>query len=566
VVVTNNGPSDVTNAPVTDPVATGLTIGNWTCTITAQGTGTVVPACGAASGSGPLNTTVTLRNGGSATYVIAAHVDATSGSITNTATVKPPAGTIPPASGSLCTVQAAPNARTYNAATGLCSASDTDTVQPIADLLISKNDGVTQVVSGTSTTYTIVVTNGGPSAANNAVVTDPVATGLNKTAAACIGTTGGAACPASTTVALLQGTGVIIPTFPAGATVTFTVTATVSATGGTVTNNTTVAVPAGTIDPTPGNNTASDTDQVIPASCFLGNPATNQAYPYVDATHPLTNTVFNESMVLKKSEPTIAVAGGTIRMWYNDEHALALGIRQVTGGPPAGQGSFPVTDFPKTNAAMIAFGAPSGTLALSAGVDAAGNPVPAYPGGPNLPLLTGTHTCPGGCDPAQRPIAPALFCTDITDANTNRGDWQIVGGTNGYGGHPPDFVSGTWKSATSTVNASNVPSTTVDADPQKNVTKTSTPITWVAGPGADVPQGGYDTLRTVQGENKIESYGTEIRWNVNNTDWQCYDAVTGAVTTGLTPGRIYRVQFLVHDGDQNNAGGDSAQACAIIAR
>src|SRR5438477_120148 len=142
VVVTNNGPSDVTNAPVTDPAATGLTLLGWTCTITTAGTGSVVSACGAASGSGPLNTTVTLRNGGAATYVIAAHVDATTGSITNTATVQPPAGTIPPASGSLCTVQAAPNARTYNAATGLCSASATDTVQPIADQVFSTPDGV----------------------------------------------------------------------------------------------------------------------------------------------------------------------------------------------------------------------------------------------------------------------------------------------------------------------------------------------------------------------------------------------------------------------------------------
>jgi len=29
----------------------------------------------------------------------------------------------------------------------------------------------------------------------------------------------------------------------------------------------------------------------------------------------------------------------------------------------------------------------------------------------------------------------------------------------------------------------------------------------------------------------------------------------------LIPGRSYRIQVLVHDGDQNKAGGDSGEAC-----
>ena len=47
--------------------------------------------------------------------------------------------------------------------------------------------------------------------------------------------------------------------------------------------------------------------------------------------------------MLKGSEPTVATVGGTIRVWYSDEHALSLGIRQVTGGP--NPGTFPVTTF-----------------------------------------------------------------------------------------------------------------------------------------------------------------------------------------------------------------------------
>ena len=68
--------------------------------------------------------------------------------------------------------------RTFDTVTGLCSASDTDTVQPIADLVITKTDGVTTVIAAGSTTYTVVVTNNGPSEVTSAPVTDPVQTGL----------------------------------------------------------------------------------------------------------------------------------------------------------------------------------------------------------------------------------------------------------------------------------------------------------------------------------------------------------------------------------------------------
>jgi uncharacterized repeat protein (TIGR01451 family)/fimbrial isopeptide formation D2 family protein len=100
-----------------------------------------------------------------------------------------------------------------------------------ADVQITKTDGKAAAIAGTVNTYTLVVTNVGPSAANNAVLTDALVAGLNVTAVACTGATGGAVCPATVTVALLQGAGIVIPTLPLGATVTFTVTSTVTATG-----------------------------------------------------------------------------------------------------------------------------------------------------------------------------------------------------------------------------------------------------------------------------------------------------------------------------------------------
>jgi uncharacterized repeat protein (TIGR01451 family) len=65
------------------------------------------------------------------------------------------------------------------------------------------------------------------------------------------------------TTALLEGAGVVIPTLPAAGTVTFTVTATVTASSGTVTNTATVTAPAGMNDPNSGNNAASDIDTVV---------------------------------------------------------------------------------------------------------------------------------------------------------------------------------------------------------------------------------------------------------------------------------------------------------------
>ena len=43
-----------------------------------------------------------------------------------------------------------------------------------------------------------------------------------------------------------------------------------------------------------------------------------------------------------------------------------------------------------------------------------------------------------------------------------------------------------------------------------------------------------------------QGFGAEVRWEVP-----------------LAGGHSYRIQVMVHDGDQNKAGGDSGEACAI---
>ena len=86
------------------------------------------------------------------------------------------------------------------------------------------------LASGATTTYTIVVSNNGPSAADGTLLTDPAVPGLNCTAAQCTTTTGGAVCPGgsappqSLSLTGLQQGGLTIPTLPSGSSVTVTLT------------------------------------------------------------------------------------------------------------------------------------------------------------------------------------------------------------------------------------------------------------------------------------------------------------------------------------------------------
>lgn len=125
-----------------------------------------------------------------------------------------------------------------------------------ANLGITITDGVTTVSPGQAVTYTITVTNAGPNAATGATVTDnmPAAlTGVTWT------------CSPALSCGAVSGSGNIATTVSLanGGSATFTVNATVAAAAtGSVVNTATVAAPAGTTDPTAGNNSATDTDTI----------------------------------------------------------------------------------------------------------------------------------------------------------------------------------------------------------------------------------------------------------------------------------------------------------------
>lgn len=109
------------------------------------------------------------------------------------------------------------------------SASAASPITLIAFLSISKTNGTTTVVAGASTTYTITVSNAGPSAADGALVKDAAATGLVCTTLSC--SSGGASCPAVLDIPTLQSIGLPINTLPANTSVTLALTCNVTATG-----------------------------------------------------------------------------------------------------------------------------------------------------------------------------------------------------------------------------------------------------------------------------------------------------------------------------------------------
>ncbi|HEV7508576.1 MAG TPA: IPTL-CTERM sorting domain-containing protein [Thermoanaerobaculia bacterium] len=234
ITATNTGPSNATGATVTDTFPASLAC-TWTCVGAGGGTCT-------ASGTGNINNTVNLPSSGSVTYTASCNISAAAtGTLSNTATVTAPAGVTDPTPANN-------------------SATDTDTLAASANLGITKTDGVTTVTAGGPVTYTITASNAGPSNATGATVADTFPASLTCTWT-CTGAVGGT-CTAS-------GTGNINDTvnLPAGGSVTYIASCTLSNSAtGTLANTATVTAPAGVTDPTPGNNSATDSDTITPAA------------------------------------------------------------------------------------------------------------------------------------------------------------------------------------------------------------------------------------------------------------------------------------------------------------
>ena len=177
-----------------DPAQFNVAGVSWTCAITA-GSG----SCGAASGTGNIATTVSLTSGSAATYTVTAPILASAtGTLSNTATVAAPGGTDRPGRR-----QQHGDRQRHRAGCDVRPADHED------------RRGDRRRSPGTSVTYTIVVTNLGPSDVADAPVADtfdPAQFNVAGVSWSCAITAGSGSCGAAsgtgdlaTTVSLTAG-------------------------------------------------------------------------------------------------------------------------------------------------------------------------------------------------------------------------------------------------------------------------------------------------------------------------------------------------------------------------
>ncbi len=195
-----------------------------------------------------------------------------------------------------------------------------------ADLSITKTDGVATATPGGSVTYAITAANAGPDAVTGATVADTFPATLS-CSWTCVGA-GGGTCTAG-------GAGNINDSvnLPAGGSVTYTASCNISAAAtGTLSNTATVT--STTSDPTPGNNSATDTDTLTPQA-DVGITKTDGATTEVPGT-PVTYTIV-ASNAGPSNAPSVLIADVFPALLSGcSTTCSAAGSASCTAGPVAG--------------------------------------------------------------------------------------------------------------------------------------------------------------------------------------------------------------------------------------
>ena len=294
VTVTNNGPTDITSASVTDTMPTQLSGVAWTCSVpVADG------SCSSTSGSGNIGNTVSLKVGRTATYSINATISTSAavGVFRNTATATGPAGP-PSCSGTILA----------------CDWEDVDIQNPDLEVVSKAVTPTSGVGIGSVITYTLITRNNGPSSVNGAVIADNVTTKLGSVTWTCAASSSPLA-----TCGTASGTGnniSVTANMASGSTVTLTITGTVLPTAtGTITNTGTITPPSGVTDRSTSNNTRtsgtitiSSPDIVVTKTNGLGNVGRGQTVTYtVTAQNSGAGVV--EGVVVADAMPPTALLG-----------------------------------------------------------------------------------------------------------------------------------------------------------------------------------------------------------------------------------------------------------------
>jgi hypothetical protein len=245
----------------------------------------------------------------------------------------------------------------------------------------------------------------------------------------------------------------------------------------------------------------------------------------------LSATTFNESTVLKGFTTTNVspflndtTHKPTLNVFYSDEWELNLGV-DATGGD--GHDATTSTDWRPT---FLKSGT-TNTYADDAGTN------------PNDPQSSGTNpdratvTTGTGTDPETRPKAPVIFVTKVAAnaaANTPAaGDWQ-QGGT----AQSPSFIGGMWKA---------------DGAPHQGQLLVNNKATGTAFGNNGSFLGPHADAFSLNINGTLEKYGAETRYDVLGLKDN-----TGAA---VGPGKTYKVQMMIHDGDHVS---DTGEACRIV--
>ncbi|MDY0090112.1 MAG: choice-of-anchor L domain-containing protein, partial [Flavobacteriaceae bacterium] len=204
--------------------------------------------------------------------------------------------------------------------------TDTNTPNPLANLVTVKTNGQTQYVRGETVTYTITIVNQGPSDAWNVVVSDPLPNGISIMSWS--GTNG-----SSGTGALLDN----IPVFANGETVVYTVEIFVPITFNINSNLVnTVIVSSDTPDPVPACPQCTDTD--TPAPRYVTISATQYTVPQ------LVQDVLIDSDCAQVSNFTFSGSGTCAPIGYfkknNSNFPFKEGVIIRTGNATLSQGHY----------------------------------------------------------------------------------------------------------------------------------------------------------------------------------------------------------------------------------
>jgi len=260
ITVTNNGPSDATNVEIDDPLPAEVTFVGATPSQGSYDDATGIWTVGTLTATGPTAT---------ATLTITATVESVDG-FTNTASVGAADQPDPVPSNDSSTVPVNPQAS--------------------ADVSIVKT-APADVASGATITYTLLIANDGPSPADGAAYQDIVPAAITNVAASCGTPTGGAVCSTPTVAGnTVSGN---VATFPAGSSVTITITGDAPVGATTLDNTATVEPPAGTDDPDPSDNSSDTSTDVAAAADIAIDKVVDDGAPTVGDTITFTITATN---------------------------------------------------------------------------------------------------------------------------------------------------------------------------------------------------------------------------------------------------------------------------------